>query len=316
MLHSTFRQLEVFVLVVDEGSFAQAANRLGISQPGISKHIKALESQVGADLFERRRGREGVLTPEGQELYARATELLAIAAELAGSLAGLRQQRGRELRIGIRPHLVDRWIKPGLARFLEANPSVTPVFVAATNAELLKLAEDEKIDVALFIGYQPRTALRVEKLRDEPSGFYVAANHPCASLDQTELHTIAAYPFIMPPNALRHQPRVAQALKASGIAEIRTAFSTFYPDVVKAMTLKGNGVGWMTDDSARPEATSGRLVKLRIALPDMALYAVLAARRRTSRPVQNFLAWMRKVMRESTAPDRASLAHNPSVIAR
>jgi hypothetical protein len=47
MFPSTFRRLEVFIAVVEAGGFIAGAERLGISHPSISKHVKALERQVG-----------------------------------------------------------------------------------------------------------------------------------------------------------------------------------------------------------------------------------------------------------------------------
>jgi len=56
MFPSTFRGLEVFVAVVEAGSFVAGAEALGISHPSISNHIKSLERHVGCELFTRRRG--------------------------------------------------------------------------------------------------------------------------------------------------------------------------------------------------------------------------------------------------------------------
>ena len=57
-------RLRVFMMVAAEGSFTRAAQHLGVSQPAVSQNIAELEKQVGAVLFERKRG-EVTLTPEG-----------------------------------------------------------------------------------------------------------------------------------------------------------------------------------------------------------------------------------------------------------
>lgn len=54
MFPATFRRLEVFIAVVEAGGFIAGANRLGISHPSISNHIKALEKQVGCRLSATR----------------------------------------------------------------------------------------------------------------------------------------------------------------------------------------------------------------------------------------------------------------------
>src|SRR5438034_6866797 len=66
-----FRQLECFVAVVDEGSFTRAARRIGISQPSLSQHIRALEADVDGTLLDRLP--QGVsLTPAGRVLLPEA----------------------------------------------------------------------------------------------------------------------------------------------------------------------------------------------------------------------------------------------------
>ena len=57
-------RLRVFMMAAAEGSFTRAAQHLGVSQPAVSQNIAELEKQVGAVLFDRKRG-EVTLTPEG-----------------------------------------------------------------------------------------------------------------------------------------------------------------------------------------------------------------------------------------------------------
>jgi DNA-binding transcriptional LysR family regulator len=87
MFPSTFRRLEVFLAVVESGSFIAGAERLGISHPSISNHIKALERQVGCTLFLRRKGSVSSLTEQGRRLYERGARLLQEASLLTRDLA-------------------------------------------------------------------------------------------------------------------------------------------------------------------------------------------------------------------------------------
>ena len=66
-----FRQLECFVAVVDEGSFTRAARRVGITQPSLSQHIKALELELEGALLDRL-PRGVSLTPAGRSLLPEA----------------------------------------------------------------------------------------------------------------------------------------------------------------------------------------------------------------------------------------------------
>ncbi|MGE5721767.1 MAG: LysR family transcriptional regulator, partial [Sphingomonadales bacterium] len=71
----TLRQLATFVQAARAGSFAKAADQLGISQPAVSDHIATLERRIGRPLFIRRRGASSQLTEAGTELLRKAEML-------------------------------------------------------------------------------------------------------------------------------------------------------------------------------------------------------------------------------------------------
>ena len=68
-------RLRVFMMAAAEGSFTRAAQHLGVSQPAVSQNVAELEKQVGAVLFERKRG-EVTLTPEGYVFKDYAARIL------------------------------------------------------------------------------------------------------------------------------------------------------------------------------------------------------------------------------------------------
>ncbi len=96
----TFRKLEVFVAVAEDGNFRRAAERLGISQPSVSSQIKSTERYLGYQLFERRRGATSELSAEGRNFLQRARELVAAQSALAAEY-GIAHQRQWK---GIKPH--------------------------------------------------------------------------------------------------------------------------------------------------------------------------------------------------------------------
>lgn len=100
------RHLLYFITVAEEGHFGHAANRLGMTQPPLSKGVLRLEQRLGVTLLSR--GTRGVqLTPAGVELLPRARALLENAEEFEEAAERQREYRGA-LRIGLIPQLSDR----------------------------------------------------------------------------------------------------------------------------------------------------------------------------------------------------------------
>jgi LysR family transcriptional regulator, transcriptional activator of the cysJI operon len=81
------RQLKAFCIVVEQRSFSQAAERLGVTQPAISLQVRALEKRLGLQLLDRS-GRRVEPTEAGARLYRGAQRLLALEEDLVNDLAG------------------------------------------------------------------------------------------------------------------------------------------------------------------------------------------------------------------------------------
>src|SRR5437868_4864096 len=96
------RQLRYFVAVADEGSISRAAKKIFLTQPALSRQIRALEDEIGQCLLERQ-PHSIRLTAAGEALQREARELLAHAEQ---TLERVRAAgRGPRLRIGYAPSL-------------------------------------------------------------------------------------------------------------------------------------------------------------------------------------------------------------------
>ncbi|GAA2535972.1 MULTISPECIES: LysR family transcriptional regulator [Pseudonocardia] len=92
------QKLQVFVAVAEELHFGRAADRLHLAQPYLSRSVRALEAELGADLF-RRTTRKVELTPAGTALLPHARALLARTDEARGAVAAARDGRSGRVRI-------------------------------------------------------------------------------------------------------------------------------------------------------------------------------------------------------------------------
>lgn len=94
------RTLRYFVSVSEERSLTEAASRLGISQPALSKSMKELEEELGQQLFVRN-SRGTALTDAGRVLYDRAREVLGMTDRMVTEVRSVGQDRGCDVNVGL-----------------------------------------------------------------------------------------------------------------------------------------------------------------------------------------------------------------------
>ncbi|MEU7747734.1 LysR substrate-binding domain-containing protein [Nonomuraea sp. NPDC049158] len=144
------QQLAYFVAVAETRHFTQAAERMRVAQPSLSKQIKALESDLGAPLFSRARGNV-TLTPAGEALLPLARRMLAdagTARQEVAELAGLR--RGR-VRLGATPSLCAGLLADALARFHLAYPGIELLVEEDGSRDLVRALARGQLDLSLII---------------------------------------------------------------------------------------------------------------------------------------------------------------------
>ncbi|APW35813.1 LysR family transcriptional regulator [Rhodoferax koreense] len=176
--HLELRQLRYFVAVAEELNFRRAADRLAITQPPLSRQVRALEDDLGVQLLQR--DRTGVaLTASGAAFLAKARDLLERAEQLV-SQTRRGAPKGEEVRIGITT-VVDAalftWLAPALRQrvpglALTQKRQISQQSVADLRRGLLDLA---------IIGLPSLTGgLAVEVLAVDPLVAALPAQHPLA----------------------------------------------------------------------------------------------------------------------------------------
>jgi len=172
------KQLHYFIAVAEELSFRRAALRLFITQPPLSRQIKALEERLGETLFDRSR-RKIALTDAGERFLAQARKLVRHADTMTAQF-GTQATAREELRIGI-TSVIDAslfsWVE---AEFAQRFPDVRLTVKRQISVQSIRALNAGMLDAAI-IGLPSRTAgLTVEHLLDEPMMVAMSASHPAA----------------------------------------------------------------------------------------------------------------------------------------
>ena len=118
-----FRHVRTFIAIVDNGGVARAAALLNITQSAASRHILALEAELGVLLFDRI-GRRVQLTSAGEDLLGRTRRLLAEAESIGERARALKSGQLGVLRVGATPQLIESLLVDFLAQYERRHPGV------------------------------------------------------------------------------------------------------------------------------------------------------------------------------------------------
>lgn len=267
-------QLAYLVAVADEGSFTRAAEKLLVSQPGVSAQVRRLERELGEELLDRS---DRIVRPTAVGCavlpYARAA-LAAVdgARTVVSELTGL--LRGRASIGTVTSPNVD--MARLLAAFHELHPMVEIALSSGDSDHLAAQLITGQLDAAILsIGAVAPDGVHAQVIIDQPIVAAVGHQHDLASRAVVTLADLADYPLISLPAGSGLRARIEEAFAAAGLAT-RVAFEASSPEVVADLAARGLGVAFLPGPFA--EFRQDRLAVLQLDPPGPRGRLVLAWR--------------------------------------
>lgn len=221
-----FHHLKSFVAVAEELHFHRAAERLRITQPSLSQHIRQLEKGLGTPLFVRTT-RRVELTTAGQELLGRARLILAAVDDAAHATAQAALGKLGRLTVGFTGTSTYELL-PAMARaFRHDSPHVELVLKGEM---VTPLQVDALLAGTLDVGFlRPPVdtpELEVEVMRQERLGVVLPEGHHLTTRASVELAALANEPFVsLPARSVMHHTMLRTCVEGG-----------FHPDVVQEAT--------------------------------------------------------------------------------
>ncbi|MFI2643953.1 LysR family transcriptional regulator [Streptomyces sp. NPDC018610] len=164
-----FQQLQYFVAVAETRHFTRAAELVHVAQPSLSQQIKALERELGADLFLRARGNI-TLTDAGEALLPLARRILADADTARHEVLELAQLRRGRVRLGATPSVCTGLLPDVLRAFHDRYPGVHLLVEESGSHDLVRHLARGALDLALVVLPLPTPSpalTTVELLRED-----------------------------------------------------------------------------------------------------------------------------------------------------
>ncbi len=241
---ATIRELECFLAVAEELSFTNAARRLRLAQPPLSRHIRNLEEKLDVVLFDRS-NRRVALTSGGEAFRIDAREIL-IQLQKAGDSAR-RAARGETERLEV--GFVSAVLSPELVlvftKFRTRHPEVRMHLHDRLPAEQLSGVENGELDLG-FVGIAPvdcKGDIAVTSWMDEPLLAFLPPGHRLSDAERISVADLSDEPFVMISReaAPAFRSHVETICEAAGFRP-RVTQEGSRGQAVAAMTVVGSGV--------------------------------------------------------------------------
>src|SRR5262249_36433164 len=286
--------LAVFHAVAQAGSMTRGAERLGISQPAVSKQVQELESALGVHLFDRV-GRQVCLSQAGTVLADYARRLFALAQEAEEAMADVRAVGRGRLAIGAST-TIGTYLLPGvLAEFWRRHPRVELLVQIENTEQVHRRLAGHGLDVGLTEGIIAEDDLDAEVFHQDELVLIAAPGHRLARQPRVPLSAVREEPFV-----LREPGSGTRAVEERALARlklpVRVVMELGSTETIKRVVAEGVGLAIMSRLAVSAECAAGTLAVLpvaglRIARP---LHLVRRKGRRDGPASQAFCAVLRE----------------------
>ena len=221
------RHLVQLSMIIEAGSFQTAAERLGMTQPALSRNIRVLEGRIGSSVFDRR-ARKAVPTEIGLRLaeHGLTVRIAEEQAEAYSTKAASGSAGG--LRVGAPPSIAGHFLTHRLPQFVRDNPDCHVEVRVGLVHELRSMLERSQIDIILG----PRNLsegvadLSFELLVDERIGIICRSDHPLTRLGKVGAHDLALQKWVAHSRGSTLRLQTEAALVAMGLSRVHVTVET------------------------------------------------------------------------------------------
>lgn len=256
------RQFEVFVNIHDLGSFSRAADALGLSQPTVSAHLRALEDDLGVTVFQRT-GRAIQVTAAGSRLYAHARRVLeerdrAIAAVL-GEGEGLTGDFSLAASSIPGTYVVPRL----LATFCDRHPGVRVTLRLSDSRSVQSLVRDGSCEVGV-VGIEPDDAVfTVTPAGDDRLVLVAAADHALAGKTVVP-NRLVGERFVIRSGGSGSRHAAEGALPEDVARGLIPVLEVDSNDTAREAVRAGVGLAFLSELAVREDVRRGTLARVRL----------------------------------------------------
>ena len=263
------RQLQTLITIKAAGSFAQAAEQLGYTQPTLTAHIQALERELNVKLFERL-GHRIRLTHEGEHFIVYAERILKLVDEAIDSVS--EKATCSKIIIGASETFSVVRLPSLLREFRREHPSIEIELKFGDIAKFYADLKNNVIDISVILTDKvPYSNLSTEILCPEPMSFIASVDHPLAQHATIGVSEFTAEDFIVTQEGCAYRTFIEGLLEDNDIKP-RTFMKVKNIEAIKQFVISGLGLAILPKIYVEKEVSANLLIELPWNGPEIRMY--------------------------------------------
>jgi DNA-binding transcriptional LysR family regulator len=252
-------QLEMFVAMVEEGSFHKAADRVFRTQPAVSMGLRKLEEEIGAPLFDRTNRNAYSLTDTGELLYDYAKRMLNLKEEAISTLQQLQNLQSGRVRIGANESTSLYLLPRLILAFREKHPKVKIEVFRQVSARLPQELRQRNVDLAIISFLPEENDLEAIPIMRDQLVFIASPEHPLARHERVHIRDLGSESFIAHNVRSPSRDKVIETFRRFQ-TPLNISIEIATIETIKKFIEMNLGVAFVPQMCVQEEAEAGKLV--------------------------------------------------------
>src|SRR5262249_36089145 len=208
------RRLEIFAKVAELGSFSRAAQALGLTQPTVSEHVRALEDEMGVQLLDRR-GRGGATTPAGQLLLGYGQRMLVLSREARQAMEHFQGRLLGELTVG-GSTIPGEYVLPSLVgKFKAKQADISIVLLIGDSRQVSEWVDEGRVELAVIGARPTQRTLEAREIMSDELVVVVPGEHAWVHRETVTLTELQEGPMVVRERGSGSRDALERALAAA-----------------------------------------------------------------------------------------------------
>jgi DNA-binding transcriptional LysR family regulator len=258
-MNVTLRQLRVFQAIAETRNFSRAGDRIGLTQPAVSRSIVELEAQLGLRLLDRTT-REVVLSDAGQSLAMRLDRVLDDLDQTLAEVHGMAGARRGKVRIASSPTLSANLMPACIAECARRDPDIDFMLLDRVQQDVLDSVRAGEVDFGVVVEPPSTDDLHCEAILDDPFCLVMPQGHRLGDKHSVRWRALDGEPLVLLDHSSGSRRLIDEALSQQGArCEVRQQVG--HPTTAFRMVEQGLGISVMPAFAIPPMGLPALIVR-------------------------------------------------------